>query len=205
MIIAFEGGDGVGKATQSKILSARMHAALLSFPVYETPVGRAILSNLKGEWSAGDGRYGDYGDMLMADKEINALVLQCLQTVNRLELLPAILDYQKRGVPVVLDRYWASALVYGADDGLNPDWLRSIHACLPEPDAWILIDGPGRRVEARDRYEADGRALKRRARYLELWGERRPDRRWQVVDGEGSIEQVAERVRDAVAAAGVLT
>jgi len=51
MIVAFEGGDAVGKATQTKMLAERFGARLFSFPNYHTETGRAILGHLKDEWA----------------------------------------------------------------------------------------------------------------------------------------------------------
>lgn len=203
MLIALEGGDGVGKATQTRLLAERMRGVVVSFPAYATPVGEVILSHLKTQWQAVT--VGNDSELVhQEDKELNARVLQSLMTVNRLEMLPAIAEFQRMETPVILDRYWASAMVYGVADGLDPTWLRLIHASLPEPDAWLLLDGPPRREVPRDRYESDGKATQRRQLYKELWAEHRPDRRWQVVNGDGTIEQVHDRICDALGTVGVL-
>ena len=54
MIIAFEGLDKSGKETQAKHLRARIEQEgrkvhFLSFPDYETPIGREIAKALAGE------------------------------------------------------------------------------------------------------------------------------------------------------------
>jgi L-alanine-DL-glutamate epimerase-like enolase superfamily enzyme len=52
MIIALEGIDASGKATQSKLLAEKLRGTRFAFPDYETPAGEAILGHLKKEWIA---------------------------------------------------------------------------------------------------------------------------------------------------------
>lgn len=223
MIICIEGGDACGKATQSKILAERLGAARFSFPDYETPAGAAILSNLKGEWSA----CGDHesGEGLATWPGTNAMVLQSLMATNRLERGADLRKASARG-PVVLDRYDASSIVYGGLDGLDPKWCAAVNEQLPvRPDLYILLDAPvdegfRRRPERRDRYEKDRAFLEKvRVAYLQLFTDRQLARvrsldewpaifgkgattevgtPWRVVDAVGTIDEVAERVRQAV-------
>lgn len=186
MIACLEGGDAVGKATQSKILAKRLNAELFSFPSYETAAGRAILSNLKSEWSAAR-RYVRSEpklriDELRTDAADNALVLQSLMLTNRMERSADLWVAARRG-HVVLDRYDASSFVYGKIDGIDPAWLRQANEQLPvRPDLYVLIDVPvdegfRRRPERRDRYETDRTKLERvREEYLRLFAERQEER-----------------------------
>lgn len=212
MIVAIEGLDASGKATQSKILAEALGGAVVSFPTYSTPAGQAILGNLKQEWSIDD------GGGLAESERTNALVLQCLMTINRFEVLPAIQEFQAAGTPIVFDRYWASAIVYGTMDGLDRSWIELIQAQLPEPDYWVFLDvspeeSVKRRPERRDRYEKDPHAAERRQRYLSLWKEhdsvlapiglmngrvRFAPKAWSVVDGVGTVDEVHRRILAAV-------
>jgi len=207
MIIAIEGGDAMGKATQSKLLAAKLDAVRFSLPFYETPAGQAILSNLKGEWCAA--RSQPPGDPLPfvrswvhVDKAINAMVLQSLMMMNRLELMPEIKATLQEGKSIVFDRYTPSAIVYGATDGLDVQWVELINSAMPPADVCILLDGPvsigfERRPERRDRYEKDHAFLCRiRDEYLALF-QRAPSRlarRWCVVDATGTVDEVHERI-----------
>lgn len=237
MIIAIEGGDACGKATQSKILAERLRAVRFGFPDYETTAGKAILGNLKSEWDVGVriGKYrypstGEEGEPFSKEQEeakhINALVLQSLMLINRMER-GAELAAAARAGHVVLDRYDASAIVYGSLDGLDPEWLRATNAQLHmRPELYILLDAPvdegfRRRPERRDRYEKDRAYLERvRVAYLRLFAERQeenaarargdgvtrrtyvPGPAWRVIDAIGTVDEVAERVWAACVAAG---
>jgi thymidylate kinase len=138
MIIVLDGADGAGKATQSKILAERLSARLFSFPAYETPTGRLILGHLKKHWETCYLGTGDDGGDEYYPTGHNAQVFQCLQTVNRLELLPEIQAAAVQG-HVVFDRYSASAMVYGKLDGLDPKWIERINSSLPQPDIQIFF------------------------------------------------------------------
>jgi thymidylate kinase len=182
MIICITGGDASGKATQSKILTERLVAALFAFPDYETTVGKAILGNLKSEWAAmslgalsigGPPAPGTAHDLWSGSR--NALVLQSLMNTNRIERSDD-LKYAARRGHVVLDRYDVDAIIYGLLDGLEPAWLEAVNAQLPvKPDLYILLDasvetGFARRPERRDRYESDRKRMEEvRIAYLKMF------------------------------------
>jgi thymidylate kinase len=103
------------------------------------------------------------------------------------------------GEHVVADRWWQSALIYGAADELDPDWLRRLGQGLPQADLNILVDisfeeSMRRRPERRDRYERDVEKQKKIvSAYREMWkSARRSD--WAIVDGAESEVAVAESI-----------
>jgi thymidylate kinase len=201
--VVIEGVDASGKATQSKLLAERLGGTRFTFPNYESDTGKLILSHLKKGWQA-----------VSIDEsettQTNHLVFQSLQTVNRLEILHEIKKAMNKG-PVVMDRYWQSAVVYGALDGLDPEWLSRVQEQpMPTADINILLDVPvrigfERRPERRDRYEVDSEYLEKvRDGYLRLFNGRltepgcsnRPQ--WRIVDGAHTVEEVHTRIMDIV-------
>ena len=210
MLIVIEGIDSGGKATHSKLLAERLKGTRFSFPNYDSVTGKAILGHLKLDWAA---------VMLRSDSEnsspLDAVVFQCLQTVNRIEQLPAIYEAMKHG-PVIFDRYYQSAYVYGALDGVDPTWNRSVQeSAMPPADVNILLDitveeSFKRRPERRDRYEADRRFLEKvRGGYLTLWKERSETGIvgwpvWTVVDGMESVQAVQEKLLDCLRGRGMV-
>lgn len=188
-IIAIEGGDAVGKYTQTNLLYAEVlkkyredECKLFRFPNYESITGKAILALLKEEWDT-------------TDPTVRALVLQSLQTTNRYEMAWDLIGYRWSKLRhAILDRYWASGVVYGEADGLDFDYLVELHRCLPAADLWILIDLPAemssvRRPERRDEYERrDGFMHKVRDNYLKLFRARSAmfAGEWHIVDGTKS-------------------
>lgn len=223
-LIAFEGGDAGGKATQSKLLADRIGAVLISFPRYKTEIGKTIRGSIQGNW-----RVSYDPDDFSVDNRTNALARQALFLMDRYDAAPEIERLLASGTDVVLDRYWPSGVVYGADDGLDKHMLIRAHMTLPQPDVWFLLDvnveeSSRRRPERRDDYEKDVEGAKRRHQaYRELFAYRRnmvhkgdcpamfarkedavktysrcacDVKFWFTVDGSVSIEKVHEQVID---------
>ena len=185
MIIAIEGGDMTGKATQSGLLCDELKrrgldARLLHFPDYETRTG-AIIRGMLG----GPGR---------PDLER----LHTLLAENRLERLPEI-ESAPPGSVLVMDRYVDSNMAYGLANGMDPVLLERLDKRMPAPDLVVLLDmDPGaalkREASGRDHFERIGLARKVRAQYLKLAGERG----WKVVDAGGEVGDVHRSVLDRV-------
>jgi thymidylate kinase len=204
VIVVLTGGDASGKATQSKILAERLGATLFAFPDYSTPTGKAILGNLTGSWEVHRDSNADHHECCYKVPEVNALVLQSLMNTNRIERTVDLKAAASRG-HVVLDRFDVDGLVYGTLDGLDPAWLEQLNEQLPvKPDLYVLLDVPveegfKRRPERRDRYERDAKRMEAvSAAYVKLFRDREKWGNWRIVDGVGSVEEVAERVRAVV-------
>ena len=118
------------------------------------------------------------------------------------EIEPAL----ARGEWVVCDRYVPSSLVYqGVVRGLGVERVAALSAVATQglaPDVVLVLDVADEFAAARqsaepDRLEREGdgfHAAVRRA-YREL----APQHGWVVVDGSGTVDEVAGRVRDALA------
>lgn len=175
MIIAIEGLDGCGKTTLAKLLAARLAGAYLKFPNRETTSGRCIDLQLR------------HRTVMWPES------FQALQVVNRIEQLPTLV--RSKGSPVchcVCDRYTASAVVYGMQDGLSEADLATWNQSLPKPDLNILLSVDPvcidrDRLKGRDRevYENRGvQGLEDQARRFEkMWMEHDADPRWRVFIG----------------------
>ena len=189
MLIAIEGVDQSGKETQAQRLRERLREAghkvrLLSFPDYGTSIGEEIARALQGE------------------REYGSDVMQLLFVANRHERREAILEWVAGGLILVCDRYRASSIAYGEALGLDPGWLEDIQRFLPRADLTIFIDiapetAARRKSQGRDRYERDLSLLERvRASYQR----QSSGANWVRVDGERTIDEVAEDVLAAVQA-----
>jgi thymidylate kinase len=206
MIVALEGIDASGKETQAHLLQrwaldclSFTTAEVQDFPDYKKVSGVVIKSILEA----------GYEKALRGLHPMDqAAALQCLFTMNRFEHFDKLGDYSKslRDL-LILDRYYASGVVYGSADGLSLEWLLDIHAPLPTAEAWILVDitvdeSVRRRPDRRDMYEKDLEKLNDvRYRYLHLFQETMPTRepqRWHVIDGTGTQMEVHKRIVDIV-------
>ena len=164
MIVCIEGADGVGKTTVAESLGMQV----IVFPNYETPTGKLIKAVLSGHL------------------DMDPLVFQCLQTVNKLET--RVHD------DVVLCRYWPSAWVYGAFDGLDKDWLERVHTGM-YADQYILLDASAETCLERQQVrggppEVYEGSLEKTRRIVKLYRELWAKRRWRVVNAEQPLANV---------------
>ena len=190
--VVFEGGEGSGKSTQAKRLAARW-AADLTFEPGDTEVG-ARLREILLDPATGH-----------LDPRAEALLMAADRAHHvSTRIRPAL----ERGRDVVCDRYIGSSVAYqGYGRGLDPDDIAAISTFATDklvPDLVILLVVD--RVTAIERMEAAGAPDR-----LELAGHDFHERvaegyqtlaatdpqRWVVVDGVGSVDEVAARI-DAV-------
>ncbi|HEX5070663.1 MAG TPA: dTMP kinase [Vicinamibacterales bacterium] len=179
MLIVFEGLDQSGKETQARMLRERLAqegraVRALSFPEYETPIGREIRHALNGQ------------------REFPADVMQLLYVANRLEFRPQMEQWLAAGDIVVCDRYCASTIAYGEAQGLDVAWLTEIQRPLPPPQVTVLLDiapdvAARRKAVNRDRYESDLGLL---ARVRDSYTRQAAAAGWCVVDANAAREVV---------------
>ena len=191
-LIAVEGTDGSGKSTQARLLAQHLGAVYTREPG-GTPLGERLRDMVLDP--AGDHPV-DRAEALM----IAAARAQHVAEVVR----PALAE----GGHVVTDRYLESSIAYqGHGRRLGPDDVASVSTFATEglaADLVILIDVDGpvavdRRSSHLDRIELAGDEFHARvvAAYRAM-ASAEPDR-WVVVDGTGTVDEVAQRVVAGVA------
>jgi dTMP kinase len=187
LVIAFEGLDQSGKETQSRQLRARLEregrtVRAVSFPDYETPIGREIRHALASE------------------RDFGPEVMQLLYVANRFEYKPRLEHWLGAGEIVVCDRYRASSVAYGEAQGLDTVWLEDIQRLLPDAGLTVLLDispatALGRKRAGRDRFERDLELL---ARVRDSYRRQAARSEWVVIDAEPPKDEVTEAVTRAV-------
>ena len=135
-IIAIEGIDAVGKRTQSLRLQNwfrrnGIKVTSLSFPDYETPIGREIKAFLAGK------------------RDFQAEVRHMLFAANRWEKVSVIRESQIANEIVIVNRYTESNLVYGVANGLRLEWLAALEEGIPKSDLVIVLDAPSKAMASR--------------------------------------------------------
>ena len=192
MLIAFEGGEATGKSTQARLLAERLG-------------GRAVLTREPGATTVGAAIRALLLDSdLDIDARAEALLMAADRAQHVAEVVRPALD---AGRVVVTDRYIGSSLAYqGHGRGLDLGHIAAVSAfatnglradlvvvlTVPAPvRAARLRDRPGGGL---DRLEREGEGFHDRveAGFLQL-AAADPDR-WAVVDGNGEIDAVHERV-----------
>jgi dTMP kinase len=190
--VVFEGGEGSGKSTQAARLAERLGAVLTREPG-GTEFGSRLRALVLGAVEVGDG-----APALASRAE--ALLMAADRAQHVAEVVRPALD---GGRPVVSDRFSGSTLAYqGYGRGLDLGdltWLSTWAADGLEPDLVVLLDvdqevAAARRCRPRDRIEAAGDTFHQRvvAGYRALAAA--DPARWVVVDGSGTVDEVADRV-----------
>ena len=184
--IAFEGWEASGKSTQARLLSQRLDAVLTREPG-GTALGLAIRDLLLGNGPA-------------PTERAEALLFAADRAQHLAEIVEPALD---EGRDVITDRSYGSTLAYqGYGRGQSIEELMRLVEWTSGgllPDLVVLLTvavdtADGRLGDQRDRMESeDGDFATRVVEGFTALAEADPDR-WVVVDGAGSIEEVAARV-----------
>jgi len=187
ILIAIEGIDAAGKRTQSSILQAWFNSKglttrTLSFPVYETTIGKEIRKFLDGSV--------DYPQQVRA----------MLYAANRWEKKTELEAVLSKTDVTIVDRYSGSNLAYGVSNGLELEWLLHLEEGLPEPELVLLLDASPtklvpRRGDRKDSYERNA-SLQEKAREAYIGLAKRFG--WSIVDADGGIEETSRGVISAV-------
>jgi dTMP kinase len=189
--IVFEGGEGTGKSTQARLLADRLDALLTREPG-GTPAGSALRAILLDP----------------ATGSLDARAEALLMAADRADHVTTVIrPALESGTDVVCDRYAGSSIAYqGHGRGLDPTEVRRLSDWASGglwPDLVVLLrvgaaDAAARLGTQLDRFEReDGGFHGRVAGGFEEQAAADPDR-WVVVDGAGTIEEVAARVAAAV-------
>jgi dTMP kinase len=193
--VALEGVDGVGKSTQAELLRARLAAAGQGVQVVREPGGTALGEAVR--------------ELLLARREITigAEAQMLLFLASRLELWEERIEPAlRRGEVVISDRYHLSTIVYQGIAGALGE-SRAVAVCREvlgdrRPAISIVITLPIARCRERlggewDRFESAPGYLERVAEGFATTAGI-PGDRIERVSGEGSAEEVADRVEEAV-------
>jgi dTMP kinase len=185
--IAFEGGEGTGKSTQSKMLKewleARGEKVVLSREPGGTDLGKDLRKILLGH---------ETGEI---SPRAEALLYAADRAHHVFSVIRPGLD---RGDVVITDRYFDSSAAYqGAGRVLNPSEVARISRWATEslyPTLTILIDVPAviglARLKSLDRLEAEPREFHERVRQEFLQIALMDPERYLVVDGTQSVEEI---------------
>jgi dTMP kinase len=202
LFITFEGGEGVGKTTQARLLIERLtgsgHSALGLREPGGTPLGDYLREWLKSTH-----------EPLTAEAELYLFVAARAELV-RTVIRPALDD----GKVVVLDRYADSTTVYQGDarglPAANVAAANELATSGLTPDLTLLLDSSpvealARAGERQDpagqqRFESEDGAFHQRVREGFLRLAKESPQRWAVLRAGQGIDDISEQVWERVAA-----
>ena len=215
LFISFEGGEGAGKTTQSRLLCRKLReagqrAALVHEPG-STPLGEYLRSYLKSS------------EPLTAEAELLLFEAARVELVTR-TIAPELLA----GRHVIADRFEASTVAYqGYGRGLDLEVVERLNLFAARgraPDITFLLDfdpaeglrrvgsrqlsltlasernsfGQGEAPETQPRFEEEALEFHRRVRQGFLDQASNNPARWTIIDASMSTEQVAAQVWDRI-------
>jgi dTMP kinase len=187
IFIAFEGGEGTGKSTQSQLLAKWLEqegeTVVLSREPGGTELGKDLRKILLGHETGA------------ISPRAEALLYAADRAHHVYSVIRPGLD---RGDVVISDRYFDSSAAYqGAGRVLNPSEVARISRWATEslyPTLTILIDVPAEiglgRLQSRDRLEAEPTEFHERVRQEFLQIALMDPERYLVVDGTQSVEEI---------------
>jgi len=191
VFIAFEGGEGTGKSTQSKLLKKWLEQegeeVVLSREPGGTDLGQGLRKILLGHETGA------------ISPRAEALLYAADRAHHVFSTIRPALD---RGDVVITDRYFDSSIAYqGAGRILQPNEVARISRWATEslfPTLTIIIDQPAEiglaRLKSRDRLEAEPLAFHERVRNEFLQIASLDPERYLIVDGTQSIDEIHEEI-----------
>ena len=194
LFIAFEGIDGSGKSTHSKLLAQKLESlgkgVHRTFEPTDSEIGTMIRNIITGKKQA-DPR--TLAGLFVADR-LNHI----LNKEN------GMLDFINQGKHVITDRYYFSSYAYHSLD-MDMDWViaaNSLSASILKPDVHFFIDvDPDvcmKRIEANreglDLFESLEKLKAIRENYIRAFAKLKHEENIVVIDGNRSIELIADDV-----------
>jgi dTMP kinase len=195
IFIAFEGGEGTGKSTQSKLLAQWLEEEGESVVLTREPGGTDLGKDLR---------------KILLGHETGAISPRAealLYAADRAHhVFSVIRPGLERGDVVITDRYFDSSAAYqGAGRILNPAEVARISRWATEslyPTLTILIDVPAEiglgRLQTRDRLEAEGNDFHERVRQEYLQIAMMDPERYFVVDGTQLVDEIHRQITERV-------
>jgi len=199
MFISFEGIDFCGKSTQVELLRDYLLAQKKIVHLIREPGGTEISEKIRE---------------ILLDKKNNTMVMETelfLFSASRAQLVREVIrPYLQKGYYVISDRFHDSSTAYqGFGRGLSVDAIIKIHnLAIGEtlPDITFFIDIPNEIAIERklkkshsdlDRIEVSDNTFYERVRegYLYL---SKQEKRFRVVDGTQSIENINKQIIDEI-------
>jgi len=192
LLIDFEGIDGSGTETQSKLLQQRFRERHRIASLYRYP-------DLNSAW----GHIVD--DFLHKRVDIDARTQFLTFAADICKDQERIAKALAQGTTIITDRYVTSTVAYQCSKGMPLQSALAITDALGfvAPDLIVLLDVPVETSMQRkqgekgalDRHESDKRLLEAvRGAYLKLAAEKRISKNWLVVDGRRSREEICDEV-----------
>ncbi|MFV0253475.1 MAG: dTMP kinase [Beutenbergiaceae bacterium] len=196
MFISFEGGDGAGKSTQTRLLAQWLRDQEREVVLTREPGGTDLGAVLRG--------------LVLHGEDVGARTEALLYAADRAHHVGTLIrPALERGAIVISDRYLDSSVAYqGGGRGLTPARIEELNLWAVRgllPDLTVLLDLdpvhlPARLTGDPDRLERAGSDFHARTRQAFLDRAHAHPQRFLVLDAAAAVDEVADRVRQRVSA-----
>jgi dTMP kinase len=196
LFITFEGGEGCGKSTQSRLLLKKLEQRNIPVVLTHEPGGTALGNELRKTLKR------------KRDSSISPQAELFLLAASRAQLVAEVIrPALEEGKVVLCDRFTHSTMVYqGYGRGLDFTAIKMVNNMATRhlnPDLIILLDispeqGLARKRSLKDRFELEDLSFHRRVRegYVKM-AAAEPDR-WLMIDASLPKGKIAEIIWDRV-------
>jgi len=196
LFITFEGGEGCGKSTQSRLLLKKLEQQNVPVVLTHEPGGTVLGNELRKTLKR------------RRDSSISPQAELFLLAASRAQLVTEVIrPALKEGKVVLCDRFTHSTMVYqGYGRGLDFTAIQMVNNMATRylnPDLIILLDispeqGLARKQSLKDRFELEDLSFHRRVRegYVKM-AAAEPDR-WLVIDASLPKGKIAKIIWDRV-------
>jgi dTMP kinase len=196
VFITFEGGEGCGKSTQSKLLLKKLEQQNIPVVLTHEPGGTGLGNELRKALKR------EQGSSIFPQAELFLFAASRAQLVAEV-IRPALED----GKVVICDRFTHSTVVYqGYGRGLDLAFVETVNNMATgnlKPDLTVFLDispeqGLARKRNKKDRFELEDLSFHRRVRegYHKV-AAAEPDR-WLVIDASLPKAKIAEIIWDRI-------
>ena len=198
--ITFEGGEGVGKTTQVKLLAAALEKSGLPVITTREPGGSPAAEQIRKLLFADDAEWDPISESLL------------LNAARRDHLTATIWPAIEAGNWVLSDRFADSTLAYqGYGKGIETAWLESLYETVAgdcAPDLTLLLDlsveeglkRTASRKEGNNRYEKMDAAFHERLRTGYLAIAKVNPERIAVIEAMGEVAATQAKIQQTVVA-----
>ncbi len=197
LFITFEGGEGCGKSTHSRLLKRYI----------ESKGYRVVLTREPGGTKFGE----KLRNILLRGRQLRSKVSELfLFAADRAEHVEGIIrPALNNGFVVICDRFTDSTTAYQTSGrGLPADLVKYINKVSSGglvPDVTILLDidpasgiSRGTRYTTKDKFESEDRAFHKRIRSKYMSIAKIEPRRMKVISSKGSIASVQGKIREII-------
>lgn len=182
-IIAIEGPDRCGKATQSFLLCAYLTSLGYRARVVEVPIQDTFTYPLV-YWMLGNGLAKKFPKFFQRLQVLNRQIFQATELKH----------WEKDFDYLIFDRWSLSTTVYGLAAGLSMNYVDALYEKLRKPDHTFVLLGASHPHEAEDVYESDTDLQRRVREHYSDWASENLDI-CSVINCEQPREVIASTLR----------